>query len=209
MDSTLLFVSSHYLVGIWFDKIPQKTLVWSANRDDPARIGSTVNFTVKGQILLQHANKTLVIIYNGTNATSAMMQDNGNFLLLNSLSKIIWQSFDSPTDTILPGQILNMGHMLFSNANGTEDYSTGQYKLEVQKSDGNIVISAFPYSDPGYWYTSTTSNTSVRLIYLQQHITAFIYTVIGTHNIFNMATEVPNPVQNYYHRATINDRGNF
>lgn len=158
-------------------------MVWSANRDDPARIGSTVNFTVKGQILLQHANKTLVIIYNGTNATSAMMQHNGNFVLLNSLSKIIWQSFDSPTDTILPGQILNMGHMLFSNANGTEDYSTGQYKLEVQKSDGNIVISAFRYSDPGYWYTSTTSNTSVRLLYLQQHNSFYLYCQWHTQHI--------------------------
>jgi len=200
-------VSSHYLVGIWFDKIPQKTLVWSANRDDPARIGSTINLTVKGQLLLQHANKTSVLIYNCKNATSAMMQDNGNFVLLNSHSKIIWQSFDSPTDTILPGQILNMSQMLFSNANGTEDYSTGQYKLEVQISDGNIVISAFRYSDPGYWYTSTTSNTSVRLIF--SNITAFIYAVNDTHSIFNMTTEVPSPVQNYYHRATTNDRGNF
>jgi primary-amine oxidase len=64
--------STHYLVGIWFDKIPQKTLVWSANRDDPARIGSTINFTVKGQFLLQHAKKTSVLTYNGTNATSAI-----------------------------------------------------------------------------------------------------------------------------------------
>jgi primary-amine oxidase len=77
-------VSTHNLVGIWFDKIPQKTLVWSANRDDPARIGSTINFTVKGEFLLQHANKTSVLIYNGSNATSAMMQDDGNFILTNS-----------------------------------------------------------------------------------------------------------------------------
>ncbi|GAU23716.1 hypothetical protein TSUD_46460 [Trifolium subterraneum] len=200
-------VSTHYLVGIWFDKIPQKTLVWSANRDDPARIGSTINFTVKGEFLLQHANKTSVLIYIGTNATSAMMQDDGNFILTNSLSKIIWQSFDSPTDTILPGQTLNMGQMLFSNANGTQDYSTGQYKLEVQKSDGNIVISAFRFTDPGYRDTKTNSNTSVRLIFNNK--TSFLYAVNRTHNILNMTTEVPNPVENYYHRATINDRGNF
>ncbi|CAJ2630253.1 unnamed protein product [Trifolium pratense] len=201
-------VSTHYLVGIWFDKIPQKTLVWSANRDDPARIGSTINFTVAGQFLLQHANKTSVLIYNGTNATSAVMQDNGNFILTNSLSKIIWQSFDSPTDTILPGQTLNMGQMLFSNANGTQDYSTGQYKLLVQKSDGNIVISAFRFADPGYWFTLiSTSYTSVRLIF--NNITAFLYAVNGTQNIVNMTTKVPSPVENYYHRATINDQGNF
>lgn len=200
-------VSSNYLVGIWFDKIPQKTLVWSANRDDPARIGSTINFTLTGQFLLQHANKTSVLIYNGTNATSAMMQDNGNFVLLNSHSKIIWQSFDSPTDTILPGQTLNMGQMLYSNANGTQDHSTDQYKLLVQKSDGNIVISAFRFSDPGYCSASTNSHTNVRLIF--NNVTAFLYAVNGTENIFNMTTEVPSPVENYYHCATINDQGNF
>ncbi|KAF3949966.1 hypothetical protein CMV_024226 [Castanea mollissima] len=29
-------VTNQYLVGIWFDKISEKALVWSANRDDPA-----------------------------------------------------------------------------------------------------------------------------------------------------------------------------
>ncbi|OIW12481.1 hypothetical protein TanjilG_04645 [Lupinus angustifolius] len=203
-------VTGHYLVGIWFNKIPNKTLVWSANRDDPAEIGSTINLTLSGQFVIQHANNTSFPIYNGTtnNATSAMMQDNGNFILLNSLSTI-WESFDSPTDTILPGQTLKMGHILYSNANiTTQDYSTGQYKLEVQ-TDGNIVISAFRFDDPGYWYTSTDHNTNVTLVF--NNTTAFLYAVNDTHNIFNMttATQVPNPIQNYYHRATINDHGNF
>ncbi|KAJ1423800.1 S-locus glycoprotein domain [Sesbania bispinosa] len=172
--------SAHYLVGIWFDKIPQRTLVWSANRDDPAQIGSTINLTMSGQLVLHHANNTSFLIYN---------------------------EFDSPTDTILPGQTLDMGQMLFSNANGTIDYSTGQYKLEVQKFDGNIVISAFRFEDPGYWYTSTAQNTSVRLVF--NNITAFLYVVNGTHNIFNMTKEMQNPVENYYHRAILNDHGNF
>lgn len=201
-------VSGRYLVGIWFDKIPQKTLVWSANRDDPAQIGSTINLTLSGQFVLQHANKALFAIYSGTNATSAMMQDNGNFILRNSLSSIIWESFDSPTDTILPGQTLDMRQMLYSNANGTKDYSTGQYKLEIQ-TDGNIVMSAFRFGGFGYWDTSTDHNTGVALVF--DNTTALLYAVSGTHNIHNMttATQVPNPIENYYHRATINDLGNF
>ena len=199
-------VSGHYLVGIWFDKIPQKTLVWSANRDDPAQIGSTINLTLTGQLVLHHANKTSFPIYNGTSTTSAMMQDDGNFILRNSHSNIIWESFDSPTDTILRGQTLNMGQMLYSNANGTVDYSTGKYMFGVQ-FDGNIVLKAFRIDDPAYWYTSTTYNASVRLVF--NNITAFLYAVNGTHNIYNMTTQVPSPVEDYYHRATINDQGNF
>lgn len=32
------------------------------------------------------------------------MQDTGNLVLLNNLNQIVWQSFDNPTDTLLPGQ---------------------------------------------------------------------------------------------------------
>ncbi|KAK7280137.1 hypothetical protein RJT34_25199 [Clitoria ternatea] len=146
-------VSGHYLVGIWFNKIPQKTLVWSANRDDPAQIGSTINLTLSGQFVLQYAKKALFQIYNGTNAASAVMHDNGNFILMNSLSNTIWQSFDSPTDTILPGQTLHMGQALYSNANRSLDYSTGKYKLEE----------------------GTIDNTSVRLVF--DNMTSVLYIV--------------------------------
>ncbi|XP_028773981.1 G-type lectin S-receptor-like serine/threonine-protein kinase LECRK3 [Neltuma alba] len=199
-----------YLVGIWFDKInPQKTLVWSANRDDPAQIGSTINLTLSGQLVLLHANGSLVSIYNQTNnASSASMLDNGNFVLKNSLSNIIWESFASPTDTILPGQNLVMSQILYSNANGTLDYSTGNYKLEVQ-SDGNIVIAAFRYSGHAYWFTGTIENNSVSIVF--DNNTAMLYAVNGTRNIYQMTTQsqLPNPIEDFYHRATINDHGNF
>ena len=32
------------------------------------------------------------------------MQDTGNLVLLNNLNQVVWQSFDNPTDTLLPGQ---------------------------------------------------------------------------------------------------------
>ena len=37
-----------YLVGIWFDRIPEKTLVWSANRNHPAEKGSSIQLTNAG-----------------------------------------------------------------------------------------------------------------------------------------------------------------
>ncbi|TXG72030.1 hypothetical protein EZV62_000609 [Acer yangbiense] len=100
-----------------------------------------------------------------------MMKNNGNLVLLDSSSKIIWHSFDSPTDTILPGQVLPMGTKLYSNANGTIDYSTGQYRLEIQM-DGNLVLSAFRFGGRGYWNSVTLGNQNVSLIFNQS--TAFI-----------------------------------
>ncbi|KAI4317811.1 hypothetical protein L6164_025649 [Bauhinia variegata] len=199
-------VTGHFLVGIWFDKIPQKTLVWSANRDDPA---SSINITLSGQFVLHHANGSSFSIYNGTDTDSAFMQDDGNFILRNSTSGIIWQSFDSPTDTILLGQSMKMNHKLYSNASGT-DYSTGQYKLEVQ-NDGNIVTSAFRFEGDGYWFTATVGNKDVRLVF--DNVTAFLYASNGTQIIRSM-TSTENitsavAIKDYYHRAIMNFQGNF
>ncbi|KAI9116482.1 hypothetical protein K1719_012649 [Acacia pycnantha] len=41
-----------YLLGIWYDKIPDKTIVWWANGDNPAPEGSKVELTTKGQFIL-------------------------------------------------------------------------------------------------------------------------------------------------------------
>ncbi|KAK9288686.1 hypothetical protein L1049_017149 [Liquidambar formosana] len=195
-----------FLVGIWFDMIQERTLVWSANRDDPAQLGSTINLTRNGQLALIHSNGTEFLIYNGTTTSSASMQDDGNFVLKDLLSKILWQSFDFPTDTILPGQILVMGQKLYSNANGTVDYSTGRYMLELQM-DGNVVMSAYRFADPGYWFTLTAGNQNVSLIFNQS--TAFMYVVNDTSIRYSMTTKVPTPIEDYYHRAIINDYGNL
>ncbi|KAK6913932.1 Bulb-type lectin domain [Dillenia turbinata] len=167
--------SSLFLVGIWFNKIPERTLVWSANRDDPARLGSTMNFTVDGQLLLIHPNGTRYSIYSGDAASSAGMNNDGNFVLSNPSSKFLWQSFDFPTDTVLPGQALVMGQKLFSNSNGTMDYSTGRFMLEIQQFDGNVVLSAYKFADPGY-----ANNQYISLIFNQS--TCYMY-VINTTSI--------------------------
>ncbi|KAL4642491.1 hypothetical protein ACB092_02G022400 [Castanea dentata] len=202
-------VTNQYLVGIWFDKISEKTLVWSANHDDPAGKGSTIKLLLNGQLVLTHTNGTQLFICNHTSTKSASMQDDGNFVLRNSSSGIIWQSFDFPTDTILLGQTLVMGQKLHSNANGTVDYSTGQYQLEIQQLDGNVLLSAFRFSGPAYWYSATVNNGNVSLVF--NNTTAFMYAIYVEKNsvAFNMTSKVPTPIEDYYHKATINDKGNF
>ncbi|XP_027362537.1 G-type lectin S-receptor-like serine/threonine-protein kinase LECRK4 [Abrus precatorius] len=194
----------HYLVGVWFDKIQQRTLAWSANRDNPVEIGSTINLTQSGQLLVQHVNGSSFPIYNGTNTASAVMQNDGNFILRNSLSNMIWQSFDSPTDTLLLGQTLSMGHKLYSNAIELEDYSKGQYSLEIQKSDGNIVLKAYRYTNAAYWFSGIIPYTDVRIIF--NKTTSFLYAVNGTSQIiYNMTTEAVGAIEDYYHRKNGNE----
>ncbi|KAK7308062.1 hypothetical protein VNO77_41653 [Canavalia gladiata] len=199
-------VSGRYLVGIWFDKIPHKTLVWSANRDEPAEIGSTINLTQSGQLVLQHVNGESFPIYNGINTTSAVMQNDGNFVLMDLVSNIIWQSFDSPTDTLLLGQTLSMDQKpLYSNA---IDYSTGQYSLEIQKSDGNILLKAYQFTDAAYWSSGTTQDKNVTIVF--NSTTAFLYAINDKQQIiYNMSTQVSGEIEDYYHRVVIDDQGNL
>lgn len=94
-----------YLAGIVFDKIPERTLAWSANRDDPAQANSTIVLKPTGEFVLIYANNSQVSISDGTVGSSALMSDDGNLMLLDSSSNPVWQSFDHPTDTLLPGQV--------------------------------------------------------------------------------------------------------
>ncbi|KAF8401701.1 hypothetical protein HHK36_012647 [Tetracentron sinense] len=195
-----------FLVGIWLDMIPERTLVWSANRDSPANAGSTVRLTYNGQLFLTYSNQTVQSIYTGASTSLGFMQNDGNFVLKDSNSNVLWQSFDSPTDTLLPGQYLVEGRKLYSNAKGNVDYSTGRFMLEMQ-NDGNLVLSAYHFSDPGYWYTST-SQPNVSLVFNSS--TASMYLVSSTDIIHSLTMNISaTPVENYYHKAVIDDHGNF
>ncbi|KAG6660745.1 hypothetical protein CIPAW_03G125500 [Carya illinoinensis] len=95
-----------YAVGIFIVGIPQKTVVWTANRDNPPLPGDVkLNFTSDGRLVLQsaQAGPEIVIVSSTEGAAAASMLDTGNFVLYNSDNGTIWQSFDDPTDTFLPG----------------------------------------------------------------------------------------------------------
>ncbi|KAF9601975.1 hypothetical protein IFM89_024521 [Coptis chinensis] len=79
-----------------------------------------------------------------------MIQDNGNLVLYDSYSRIVWESFDYPTDTILPGQTLKYGHSLSSGTYYLRTDKTGKMKIYdesiaafdklISISDGYVVL---------------------------------------------------------------------
>ncbi|XP_057998136.1 G-type lectin S-receptor-like serine/threonine-protein kinase LECRK2 [Hevea brasiliensis] len=155
-----------------------------------------------------NTNGSIFPIYDGGAASSGSMQDSGDFVLMNSGSQPIWRSFDNPTDTILPGQELKKIQSLFSNSNGTVDFSTGRFKLEMQEADGNLVLSAFRFGGPAYWFTGT-SGQNASLVFNES--SALMYIVNETAIIYQMTktSDLPTSINSYYHRATIDDGGNF
>ncbi|KAH7520814.1 hypothetical protein FEM48_Zijuj08G0185900 [Ziziphus jujuba var. spinosa] len=170
-----------YTVGIFLAGIPQKTVVWTANRDgQPVSDNSTLLFTNDGKLVLQSSieSQDFNIGHPLQSASSASMLDSGNFVLYNSSGRVIWQSFDHPTDTLLPTQRLLEDQQLVSSVSET-DHSTGIFRLKMQK-DGNLVQypintpDAAPYSYYASWVLGKGPGVTLNLgigchIYMLDH----------------------------------------
>ncbi|KAJ8446136.1 hypothetical protein Cgig2_000933 [Carnegiea gigantea] len=136
--------SSRRYVGIWFNRIPVQTVVWVANRETPLLDSSGV---------LQVTNKSVLTLVNGTGGviwstnTSkfvrnpiAQLLGTGNLVVRdqndNSPQNFLWQSFDHPCDTQLPGMKLGRDLVtgfdrMLTSWKSSDDPSPGSYTYRI------------------------------------------------------------------------------
>ncbi|XP_031488874.1 G-type lectin S-receptor-like serine/threonine-protein kinase LECRK4 [Nymphaea colorata] len=202
-----------FVVGIWFDRIPGKTLVWTANRDKPAARGSTVQLTADGTLVLKDGRGAIVMTIASSpsgGVASAAMLDSGNFVLQGSAGSadLKWQSFDHPTDTILPGQVLNPESELRA-ASSDSDLSTGKFFLKMQ-SDGNLVLNrdGNPIDQYNIAYASNTAGTPGKLVF-DGTGSIYILRSDNTKYVLTPSGSVPIPASSSYQRATLGYDGVF
>nr|XP_048323380.1 G-type lectin S-receptor-like serine/threonine-protein kinase At1g67520 [Ziziphus jujuba var. spinosa] len=105
--------SSERYLGIQFMNYSDMKIVWVANRENPLNDTSGIlNITKDGNLVLSDSHGTSITI-NSENPpsmssnTSAILLDSGNFIL-KAGQQIVWQSFDHPSDTIMPGMKFGM-----------------------------------------------------------------------------------------------------
>ncbi|KAK2414226.1 putative receptor protein kinase ZmPK1 [Trifolium repens] len=123
-----------YSFAIWFNEPNslnhKNTIVWMANRDQPVN-GKRSKLTLlnTGNIVLLDVSLNNVWSSNTASLKplELHLKDDGN-LVLRELqgTKILWQSFDSPTDTLLPGQPLTRYTKLIASRSET-NHSSGFY----------------------------------------------------------------------------------
>ncbi|CAI9777591.1 unnamed protein product [Fraxinus pennsylvanica] len=153
-------LTNGYAVGVFIAGIPEKTVVWTANRDDPVfPTNAILLLTDYGRLILKQDNGDDINIASSVRpVVSASMLDNGNFVLYDSSRRIAWQSFDSPTDTLLPGQRLPPGMDLVSSASKTNP-ARGIFRLAMQ-TDGHLAQYPVEISGASYaYYASGTIGT--------------------------------------------------
>ncbi|RWR97070.1 G-type lectin S-receptor-like serine/threonine-protein kinase LECRK1 [Cinnamomum micranthum f. kanehirae] len=76
-------------LGIWLNQIPEKTVVWTAKRDDkPVSSDTTLLLTKEGWLVLRDKRgQDTPITNSSSSATYASMLNTGNFVLYNASGK--------------------------------------------------------------------------------------------------------------------------
>ncbi|KAI7726775.1 hypothetical protein M8C21_032763, partial [Ambrosia artemisiifolia] len=106
--------SKNRYVGIWYKKISTGTVVWVANRETPITDKSgMLELSRQGNLLIRNSDNA--VIWSSSSTTSAMSNNTavvvqllgtGNLVVWdrsNMNGSVVWQSFDYPGNTLLPG----------------------------------------------------------------------------------------------------------
>ncbi|MED6218579.1 hypothetical protein PIB30_027917 [Stylosanthes scabra] len=148
-----------YCFGIWFSKNP--TLVWMANRDYPVNgKHSKLSLLSNGNLVLLDADNSHVwstdTFSPPSSAVHLVLYDTGNLVLMedgdrdNRSSSVLWQSFDFPTDTLLPEQVFTRFTKLISSKSETNK-STGLYTLFFDNDNVLRLLYDGPEASGLYW----------------------------------------------------------
>ncbi|XP_012455053.1 G-type lectin S-receptor-like serine/threonine-protein kinase CES101 isoform X1 [Gossypium raimondii] len=191
-------------LGIWYNG-EDDNLLWVANRNTPT-FGSTgiLEIDDRGSLKILHQSADPVVLYSveEPSNTSATLEDSGNFVLheLNrdgSVKRLLWESFDYPTDTLLPGMKLGINsktglNWALTSWRSDKSPASGSFSLGLDPSDSTQW--AIWWRGEVYWKSGSfqhgflevfLSNSSYDFFYVSnENETYFNYTVKKAVTIF-------------------------
>ncbi|KAL0399960.1 UNVERIFIED_CONTAM: G-type lectin S-receptor-like serine/threonine-protein kinase [Sesamum radiatum] len=147
--------SSKYYIGIWYQKVSKQTVVWVANRETPVLDKNSAQLKIlDGNLVLLNESETK-IWSTDTNSTAsdvvAVLLDDGNLVLRDgsesnsSIGQPLWESFDNPADTWLPGGKIAYNKrtrtkQLLTSWRNSEDPAPGLFSLELDPNGSQYII---------------------------------------------------------------------
>ncbi|KAK6783969.1 hypothetical protein RDI58_017423 [Solanum bulbocastanum] len=146
--------SRYYYIGIWYKRLNLQTVVWVANRDKPLD-GADANLIInQGNLVLLDGlgNSIWSALAGNINpniSVTALLRDDGNLILSDvskaSMPSLLWQSFDYPTHTFLPGAKLGYDKrtqrkQILISWKSLTDPAPGLYSMEIDPKHAQYVI---------------------------------------------------------------------
>ncbi|KVI00264.1 Bulb-type lectin domain-containing protein [Cynara cardunculus var. scolymus] len=207
--------NDNFLLSIWYDKIPDKTIIWYPETSATVSRGSKVELIDQRGIVLTDPQGREVWSTSGSFSDLAcgFMNDTGNFEILGNNSGKIWESFSYPADTLLPTQVMEIRGQINSKKNKT-NFSRGRFQLRLLPN-GNLVLnirdifSNFPlnpYYVSGTFDADNSTNSGYQLIF---DATGYMYILRRNGQKYDLTPRDALPSGDYYHRATLDPDGLF
>ncbi|KAM6549119.1 hypothetical protein CsatB_020795 [Cannabis sativa] len=169
---------SRRYIGIWYYKSNPHTVVWVANRDNPLS-GTGGVFAISDDGNLKVMDKSGQTYWSTKIPSSTQMNrvvklmDSGNLVLSNidpedNSMSVLWQSFENPTDTFLPGMMLSED-LVLTSWTSYGDPGSGNFTFQQDQEKTNQVI--ILKRSVKYW----NSGVSGRFISLNEMPPAMLY----------------------------------
>ena len=178
--------STNQYLGLWFKDILPRKILWVANRQNPISLSntnSTLTISNDGNLRILDADQNTVWstrLRIQSNKTIAKLTNVGDFTLNDTISGLtLWQSFDHPSNILLPGMRLGtnettQGKNLLTSWKSSDDPTPGDFVLGLSEEqppqaftwrgskpywrsgpwDGGKFI-GIPEQDPGYFNRMT------------------------------------------------------
>ncbi|KAM3213870.1 hypothetical protein ACQJBY_066356 [Aegilops geniculata] len=185
-------------LGIWYKNIPGQTVVWVGNRASPLSGLASAELRVSaddGNLELvgpTSASASPVAVWSSNLSSSlspssnntAEIRDNGNLVLADggNSSNVLWQSFDQPTDTYLPGAWLG------------ENKLTGEYQTLTSWRNSQDPA-------PGMFTDTVDPNGTSEFFFMWNRSRAYWQTGLWMGNVFARLPEAT-PSRNSLYNST-------
>ncbi|KAI5411732.1 hypothetical protein KIW84_056703 [Lathyrus oleraceus] len=162
--------STKYYVGIWFKKVPKDKIVWVANRDYAFQTSSAfLTIQPDGNIAIRDGQMTYLVtnVPNNSYSNYATLLDSGNLVLLSNSNKaVLWQSFNNPTDTLLPGMTIgyniDTGYTLsLKSWTSADDPAIGPYTLRFDSGSASLTVN----KGSNVFWIDGNSNLSIQSVF--------------------------------------------
>ncbi|XP_026659437.2 G-type lectin S-receptor-like serine/threonine-protein kinase SD3-1 isoform X1 [Phoenix dactylifera] len=149
-------------VGVRFNSrsipLPERTLVWVAGAHVSVGYDSFLQLNEAGDLVLFDSSEGATVWRSNTHNSSvawASLGDDGNLVLSNARRDVVWQSFGTPSDTLLPGQNLTSSQTLRA---ASSNFVSSYYGLSMDAS-GQLRLSW--ETNVTYWKTEATSSEPI------------------------------------------------